>query len=99
MPTVLLGDSIQFACQHVQLAGHGYLQDQPFTVAHQIVKCLGPAGKAAVDLLKRAFLRVIDEDSVHQIHETVSGGALDGPGCAKLLMAYENFFCNYIECS
>ena len=69
-PAMLLGDMIQLPRQHIQLARHGHLQDQPLAVAHQIVERLGPAGEAAIELLERFLLGVIHEEAVHQVEKS-----------------------------
>ena len=96
-PAMLLGNVIQPAGEHVQLAGHGHLQDEPLAVAHQIVERSGPAGEAAIELLEGPLFRVIHEEPIHQVQKTIARGAFHRPFHAQRFVAAQDLFGHDIE--
>src|SRR6266481_2423163 len=93
-PSVMLGDSVQPAGQHVQFARHRHLQDQQFALVNQIGVGLGPAAELAVEAKQGTLTRGIDKKSVEKIQEAISSGSFDRPGTTKFLISHQDLLCH-----
>ena len=89
---MLLGNPVQAARQHVELAGHRDLHDQALALVDEIRVALRPSRKLPVKPLEETGLGCVNEHSVEQIEEAVASGAFDGPARAKFFVADQNLF-------
>ncbi len=79
-PTAPLGHPIQAMSEHVQLARHGVLHDEPLALVGHVGEGIVPSREFLVEPSQRPLAARIDEQPVDLVEEVVAGRAVHHPG-------------------
>ena len=95
--SVALGDALERVREHVQLARHRRLHDQPLAVVADIVERVDEAGHLRIGTTQPLQLAALDEHAVEIVEVAVPGCPSDGPASGKRFARREDLFCDDVE--
>src|SRR5262249_31996883 len=86
----LFGDAVETAREHIELARHRHPNDELLRLVNYVGKPARLADEAFVRANERGFVFGIDEHTVDEVREVVTGASVDRPLGAELLVADED---------
>ena len=92
-----LGEARQAAAEHVQLAGHGRVRDEPLRLVDDVGQGRGESRDALIRLLEGARPLGVDEQAVQRVQELVARGPVHGPVVGKGLARHQHLLDHDVE--